>query len=90
MKQFIFIIVLISFIDMFAQLPILSPFAKELGATPALIGIAVGMYSFSNMFGNILAGYWIDKHGPKKVLLAGFFLTGLFLLLYIFVTINCG
>ncbi len=71
---------------MFAQLPILSPFAKELGATPALIGIAVGMYSFSNMFGNILAGYWIDKHGPKKVLLAGFFLTGLFLLLYIFVT----
>ncbi|MEH7125237.1 MFS transporter [Bacillus sp. JJ1532] len=86
MKQFIFIIVLISFIDMFAQLPIMSPFAKELGATPALIGLAVGMYSFSNMFGNILAGYWIDKHGPKKVLLAGFFLTGLILLLYIMVS----
>lgn len=82
MKQFVFFIVLISFIDMFSQLPIISPFAKELGATPALIGLAVGMYSFSNMFGNILAGYWIDKHGAKRVLLAGFLLTGLILLLY--------
>ncbi|MBY0122646.1 MFS transporter [Bacillus sp. S/N-304-OC-R1] len=86
MKQFILFIVLISFIDMFSQLPIMSPFAKSLGAAPALIGIAVGMYSFSNMFGNILAGYWIDRHGAKKVLISGFFLTGLILILYVFVT----
>lgn len=85
MKHFILFIVLISFIDMFSQLPIMSPFAKSLGSTPALIGIAVGMYSFSNMFGNIVAGYWIDKHGAKKVLLAGFFLTGVILLLYVLV-----
>ncbi|MFE8695727.1 MFS transporter [Cytobacillus sp. FJAT-53684] len=86
MRQFILIIVLISFIDMFSQLPIMSPFAKSLGASPALIGMIVGMYSFSNMFGNILAGYWIDKHGGKKVLLFGFSFTGAILLLYTIVT----
>ncbi|KAB2338270.1 MFS transporter [Cytobacillus depressus] len=82
MKQFLFFIVLISFIDMFSQLPIMSPFAKSLGADPALIGLTVGMYSCSNMFGNIFAGYWIDKQGAKKVLYIGFLLTGLSLLLY--------
>ncbi|QED48382.1 MFS transporter [Cytobacillus dafuensis] len=86
MKQFILFIVLISFFDMFSQLPIMSPFAKSLGATPALIGLTVGMYSFTNMFGNILAGYWIDKQGAKKVLLFGFFLTGGSLLLYTIVS----
>ncbi|MBP2241312.1 MFS family permease [Cytobacillus eiseniae] len=86
MKPFILIIVLISFIDMFSQLPIMSPFAKSLGASPAFIGLIVGMYSFSNMFGNIIAGYWIDKYGGKKVLLAGFFLTASMLSLYIFVS----
>ncbi|WP_102274807.1 MFS transporter [Cytobacillus massiliigabonensis] len=86
MKQFILIIVLISFFDMFSQLPIMSPFAKSLGASPAFIGLIVGMYSFSNMFGNILAGYWIDKQGGKKVLLFGFSLTAAILLLYAVVT----
>lgn len=86
MKKFIFFIVLISFIDMFSQLPIMSPFAKSLGATPALIGLTVGMYSFTNMFGNILAGYWIDKQGAKKVLLFGLATTGGILLLYTIVT----
>lgn len=86
MKQFILFIVLISFIDMFSQLPIMSPFAKSLGATPALIGMTVGMYSFSNMFGNIIAGLWIDKQGAKKVLIYGLMLTGGILLLYTIVT----
>ncbi|MBU8879031.1 MFS transporter [Bacillus sp. FJAT-29790] len=86
MKPFILFLVLLAFIDMFAQLPIMSPFAKSLGASPALIGLVVGMYSFSNMFGNILAGYWIDKQGAKKVLIIGFFFTGAILLLYTIVT----
>lgn len=86
MKQFILFIVLISFIDMFSQLPIMSPFAKSLGATPALIGLTVGMYSFTNMFGNIIAGLWIDKQGAKKVLIYGLLWTGGILLLYTIVT----
>lgn len=86
MKQFILFIVLVSFIDMFSQLPIMSPFAKSLGATPALIGLTVGMYSFTNMFGNILAGYWIDRKGAKKVLIIGLAFTGGILLLYTIVT----
>ena len=86
MKQFILFIVLISFIDMFSQLPIMSPFAKSLGATPAIIGLTVGMYSFTNMFGNIFAGYWIDKQGAKKVLIYGLIFTGGILLLYTIVS----
>ena len=82
MKQFILFLVLISFIDMFSQLPIMSTFAKDLGASPALIGLTVGMYSFTNMFGNILAGYWIDRQGAKKVIILGFILTAAALLLY--------
>ena len=86
MKKFILFIVLISFIDMFSQLPIMSPFAKSLGATPAIIGLTVGMYSFTNMFGNIFAGYWIDKQGAKKVLMYGLIFTGGILLLYTIVS----
>lgn len=82
MVYFIYVIVMIAFIDTFAQLPIISPFAQGLGATPLLIGLAVGMYSFTNIIGNIFAGFWIDKNGAKRVLYIGLGITGLILLSY--------
>ncbi|MFA8439755.1 MFS transporter [Pueribacillus sp. YX66] len=82
MIYFIYVIILVAFIDTFAQLPIISPFAHELGATPLLIGLAVGMYSFTNIIGNIFAGFWIDKNGAKRVLYIGLGITGLILLSY--------
>ncbi|PWW30293.1 putative MFS family arabinose efflux permease [Cytobacillus oceanisediminis] len=82
MRYFIFFIVIVAFIDTFSQLPIMSPFAKSISPSPAFIGLIVGMYSFSNMIGNVLAGYWIDKSGAKNVLVSGLALTGSILVLY--------
>lgn len=85
MVYIIYAIILVIFIDTFAQLPIISPFAQQLGATPLLIGLAVGMYSFSNTFGNLLAGIWTDKTGAKRVLYVGLGVTGIVLILHVFI-----
>lgn len=84
MRVFVYIIIFFSFFDLFTQLPIMSPFAESLGATPFLTGLAVGMYSFSNTIGNILSGFLTDKKGAFRVLLAGLLFTGAALLLYHF------
>ncbi|CAM5187863.1 putative MFS family arabinose efflux permease OS=Ureibacillus acetophenoni OX=614649 GN=SAMN05877842_111125 PE=4 SV=1 [Ureibacillus acetophenoni] len=85
MRYFIYAIIFISFFDLFTQLPIMSTFAESVGASTFLIGLAVGMYSFSNTFGNIISGFWTDRRGPFLVLLTGLFTTGLSLLLYYFI-----
>ncbi|OXS75707.1 MFS transporter [Domibacillus enclensis] len=82
MRAFVYLIVFFSFFDLFTQLPIMSPFAESLGATPFLTGLVVGMYSFSNTIGNVLSGFWTDRKGPFLVLLTGLFTTGAALLLY--------
>ncbi|WP_080845509.1 MFS transporter [Cytobacillus gottheilii] len=84
MRFFILFIVFISFFDMFSQLPIMSTYAKGLGAGSAFIGMIVGMYSFSNMIGNMLAGYYIDRRRGKTILIIGLGLCGAILFLYPF------
>lgn len=84
MHIFIYLIIFFSFFDLFAQLPIISPFAVELQATPFLAGLAVGMYSLSNTFGNILSGVFSDRKGPFAILVTGLVLTALFLFTYSF------
>lgn len=44
----------------------MSTFAQSLGGSPLIIGLVVGMYSFANMIGNIIAGAAVDKFGAKK------------------------
>lgn len=82
MQLFIYIIIFFAFFDLFAQLPIISPFAIELQATPFLTGLAVGMYSLSNTFGNIVSGIFSDRKGPFAILVAGMLLTAAFLFTY--------
>lgn len=82
MQVFIYIIIFFAFFDLFAQLPIISPFAIELQATPFLTGLAVGMYSLSNTFGNIVSGIFSDRKGPFAILVAGLLLTAAFLFTY--------
>lgn len=84
MQVFIYIIIFFAFFDLFAQLPIISPFAIELQATPFLAGLAVGMYSLSNTFGNIISGIYSDRKGPFSILVTGLLLTALFLFTYWF------
>lgn len=83
---FVYAIVMISFLDTFSQLPIISPYAQDLGAGSLMMGLIVGMYSFSNMIGNIGAGQWIDRIGRKKILIFGMLIAAFSLLFYAFVT----
>ncbi|GAA0342858.1 MFS transporter [Bacillus carboniphilus] len=82
MRVFVYFIIFISFFDLFTQLPIMTPLATSLGATPFLTGLAVGMYSFSNTIGNVASGFLTDKRGPFVILLSGLFLTSGSLFLY--------
>src|SRR5690554_1161824 len=82
MQIFIYVIIFFAFFDLFAQLPIISPFAIELQATPFLAGLAVGMYSLSNTFGNVISGILSDRKGPFAILVTGLLLTSVFLFTY--------
>ena len=42
-------VVLVAFLDLFMQLPVISAYAKSLGATASMGGAIVGMYSASNL-----------------------------------------
>lgn len=86
MKLFLYAIIFFSFFDLFTQLPVISTFADSLGATSFLTGLAVGMYSLSNTFGNIVSGFLTDKKGPFRILVIGLFTTSIALFLYNFAT----
>ncbi|HIW35034.1 MAG TPA: MFS transporter [Candidatus Paenibacillus intestinavium] len=81
----VYSIVFFSFIDLFAQLPVMSTFAASVGASTFLVGFIVGLYSLTNTFGNILSGVLTDKVGPFKIMMIGLLLTSIALLLYQFV-----
>jgi len=82
MKKFIYLIIFFSFFDLFTQLPVMSTYAESLGASAFLTGLAVGMYSLSNTFGNIISGFLTDRKGPFIILIIGLLTTGLSLTLY--------
>lgn len=82
MRAFVYVIIFFSFFDLFTQLPIMSPLAQSLGASPFLTGLAVGMYSFSNTIGNVASGFLTDKKGPFRILLFGLLSTAVVLFLY--------
>lgn len=90
MRLFVYIIIFFSFFDLFAQLPIMSPLAQSLGATPFITGLVVGMYSFSNTIGNIISGFLTDKKGPFYILILGLLGTSASLFLYQLVTEPMG
>ena len=82
MRIFIYIIIFFAFFDLFAQLPIMSTYAQSLGASPFIAGLAVGMYSLSNTFGNVISGIFSDRKGPFKILVVGLLSTSLALFSY--------
>ncbi len=84
MKALLLWLVLVSFLDLFTMLPIVSPLAISLGATPFLVGIAVGIYSFTNLMANVAGGISIDRFGANRVLAVGLLVTSFNLLLYTF------
>lgn len=82
MTRLMYIVIVVAFLDTFIQLPIITPYSLELGASYALTGAIVAVYSLTNMAGNILGGHWIDKFGRKKMLLTGMAFVFIILLFY--------
>lgn len=78
----LYFIITVSFFDTMSQLPIVSPYAKQLGSTEKMIGLIVAAYSFANMITNGFAGYFIDRFGRKIVLVISMILVSLSLFLY--------
>lgn len=76
------LLVMVTFLDLFAQLPTVAPYAKTGGATEVMIGLIVAAYSMSNLAGNLLAGQMLDKWGRKQALYIGLIGTGLALFAY--------
>ncbi len=75
-------VVLVAFMDLFMQVPIISTYARSLGATAAMGGLIVGVYSASNLFGNIGAGILLDRVNRKWLVVAGLLLTAALLYAY--------
>ena len=65
----LYLLIFISFNDLFAQLPIVSIYAENLGADPntGIIGFIVGIYSFSNLLSNFFSGLLVDKMVQKDI-----------------------
>ena len=77
-------VVLVAFLDLFIQLPVISAYAKSLGATASMGGAIVGMYSASNLVGNVGAGLLLDRLNRKRLIALGMLFTGAALYLYDF------
>ncbi|WP_217585769.1 MFS transporter [Lentibacillus saliphilus] len=82
MSRILYFIIVVSFLDTFIQLPIITPYAMDLGASYLLTGAIVAIYSLANMIGNIFGGHWIDRFGRKKMLYTGMFSVAIVLLFY--------
>ncbi|WP_284139358.1 MFS transporter [Virgibacillus sp. LDC-1] len=82
MSKMLYFFIIVSFLDTFIQLPIITPFAIELGASEILTGAIVAVYSLTNMVGNIIGGHWIDKYGRKRMLFTGMISVFVILLFY--------
>lgn len=86
MRLFLVSLIIIVFLDTFVQFPIISPYAEELGSTSFVIGLVVGMFSLTNLAGNLFAGKWSDKFGPKLILVVGMAASVVALFLYTLVS----
>ena len=75
-------VVVAAFLDLFMQLPVISTYARSLGATASMGGLIVGMYSASNIVGNAFAGHLLDRLDHKRLIGVGLLLTAASLYLY--------
>ncbi len=75
-------VVLAAFFDLFMQFPIMAPHARDLGASATLVGVIVAAYSVTNLFGNLAAGFVLDRWGRRLPVLLGLGITALAVLSY--------
>ncbi|WP_428416408.1 MFS transporter [Phocicoccus schoeneichii] len=83
MRGLIYFIIVICFLDLFVQLPVVTPYAMSLGADEFTASIVVATYSVTNLLGNIIGGYFSDRVGRKKTLLIGMLLQVIIISVYV-------
>jgi MFS transporter, DHA1 family, multidrug resistance protein len=78
----VYAIVFVAFVDVFAMLPTVAPYAASLGAGIVGVGVTVGAYSATNLVFNLVGGVLLDRRGRRRVLLWGLALAAGSMLLY--------
>jgi len=76
------VITFLGFLDTHLLIPVMALYATELGASVAVIGLIIGLYSLTNTPANILFGRLIDRVGYKIPLIAGLLGDALSMFLY--------
>jgi MFS family permease len=69
------VVVFVAFLDLFIQFPVVAPYVRSLEASATFIGVVVGIYSATNLFGNVGAGAVLDRWGRKTPVLIGLLVT---------------
>lgn len=76
------LVVLVAFLDLFCQFPVVAPYARQLGGSPALVSLVVAAYSVANLAGNLGAGFILDRWSRKRLLVVGLLGAAVALILY--------
>ena len=71
------LVVLAAFLDLFMQFSTMAPHARQLGASTVLVGVIVAAYSVTNLFGNLGAGFVLDRWGRRSPMIIGMAVTAL-------------
>ncbi len=76
------LVTLVAFLDTFAMVPVLAPYAQQLGANEAQAGLIVGIYSLANMLASLGAGVLLDRLGRRVPLALSLMAAALLIALY--------
>ena len=69
------LLVLAAFFDLFVQFPTIAPYSEQLGASASIVGFIVAAYSLTNLFGNLGAGFVLDRWGRRTPMIIGMAIT---------------
>lgn len=76
-------VALTAFIDTFAIVPLLAPYAMaELGASTLQAGVILGLYSLSSLLGNLGSGVLLDRLGRRLPMIISLLVAGAVVALY--------
>ncbi len=78
----VYLATFIVFLDTHGLSPLIAPYTRSLGAPVGLIGWVMGIFSVTNLLGNLGGGMWTDRAGRKLPLVVGLLVVGTMLLVY--------
>jgi MFS transporter, DHA1 family, multidrug resistance protein len=76
------LVLFIAFLDNFAMLPTVAPYAEDLGAQLTGVGVAVGAYSLTNLVFNLVGGVLLDRVGRRRLVISSLLLVSAAMLAY--------